>query len=336
MKLNSIIFSAVLASLVISGCSGDSSSTNDGNNNTTGDNTTEEKKYADLPIPTFNEDSAYNFVEKQVSFGPRVPNSIAHRKCGNYIVAKFKEYGAEVHEQYADVTTWDGVDINMRNIVASFKPEESKRILLCAHWDSRPRADQDFEEQAMPILGANDGGSGVGVLMEVARQLSAELPYLGVDIVLFDAEDWGMSRAGSDSYCLGSQHWSKNPHIPNYTARFGILLDMVGAENAQFAWEENSITFAPGILKKVWGAANIIGYSNYFTTTQKGGILDDHYYVNLQRGIPTVDIIQYDPTTPTGFGSYWHTHADNMSVISKPTLKAVGQTLLKVVYDEKP
>lgn len=336
MKLHPLIYSAAIVSLLITGCSNDTKSTDDGKDTTTSSTVPEDKQYADMQTPNFNADSAYHFVDKQVSFGPRVPNSIAHRQCGDYLVAKLKEYGADVKEQKADVTTWDNVKLNMRNIIGSFNPREKKRILLCAHWDTRPRADQDFEEQEMPIPGANDGASGVGVLLEVARQLSISLPYLGVDIIFFDAEDWGMSQAGSDSYCLGSQYWSRNPHIPNYAARFGILLDMVGAENAQFVWEENSITFAPSILKKVWGAANVLGYGNYFVPTQKSGILDDHYYINLERGIPTIDIIQYDPTSPTGFGSYWHTHADNMDVISKPTLKAVGQTLLKVVYDEKP
>ena len=336
MKLNPLLYSAVITALVITSCSNDSTTTDGKDSTTTSGTTSEEETYENLPIPAFNEDSAYSFIEKQVSFGPRVPNLKAHKECGDYLVAKLKSYGANVIEQRAEATTWDGVKLDMRNIIAQFNPEERKRVLLCAHWDSRPRADEDSEEQDMPILGANDGASGVGVLLEVARHLQASLPYVGVDIIFFDAEDWGVSRAGSDTYCLGSQYWSRNTHVPAYTARFGILLDMVGAKDAIFAWEGYSLQFAPGIAKKVWNAAAGLGYSNYFQKIERGGILDDHYFVNVEAGVPTIDIIQYDPATDSKFGAYWHTHDDDMDVISKPTLKAVGQTLLKVVYSEKP
>ncbi len=194
--------------------------------------------------PKFDADSAYAFVEKQVNFGPRVPGTEAHSNCANWFVQKFKEYGAVVEVQNFKARTYDRVTRNGKNIIASYKPEEPKRILLMAHWDTRPFADHDDdpEKQNQPIDGANDGGSGVGVLLEVARQLSMKLPDVGVDIVLFDLEDWGppsdMQIAYNEGYwALGSQYWSQNPHKYGYTAAYGILLDMVGAEGAEFRRE---------------------------------------------------------------------------------------------------
>ena len=223
----------------------------------------------------------------------------------------------------------------MQNIVASFNPDAKKRVLLCAHWDTRPWADEDIVDQDKPILGANDGGSGVGVLIEIARQLSQNPIDLGVDIVLFDAEDYGNSDI-VDSYCLGSQYWSKKPHIPGYKAKYGILLDMVGAEGAYFFQEGVSMHYAADVVKKVWETAHKAGYRQYFIFNQFdfSQLTDDHLYVNRYAKIPCIDIIQYDKNNPKGFGSFWHTHEDNMNIISTATLKAVGQTVLEVLYRE--
>lgn len=281
--------------------------------------------------PNFNADSAYYFVEKQVSFGPRVTNSEAHKKCGDWMVAELKKFTPSVIEQKTQLTNFDGKKLNVRNIIAEFNPKATKRILLCAHWDSRPYADQEDRNSTQPIDGANDGASGVGVLIEIARILKSVPTETGVDIVLFDAEDLGKSEH-ENSYCLGSQYWSANPHKPGYKADFGILLDMVGATNAKFAWEETSFSFAPQVLQRVWQTAGSLGYSNYFIYYQKGGIIDDHYYVNKNTGIPTIDIIHYEQSSTTGFPMHWHTLNDNMKVIDKNTLKAVGQTVLETVY----
>ncbi len=281
--------------------------------------------------PDFNADSAYYFVEKQVGFGPRVTNSEAHRKCGDWMVKVLKQYCDQVIEQRTMITHFDGKKLNVRNIIASFQPKLKERILLCAHWDSRPFADMDTKDQDKPILGANDGASGVGVLLEIARVLNQKNPMVGVDLVLFDAEDLGKSEH-ENSFCLGSQYWSKNPHIPGYSASFGILLDMVGATDAKFAWEQVSIDAAQPVLQNTWQLAHQLGYGNYFMYYQKGGIIDDHYYVNKIAKIPTIDIIHYDAVSSSGFPMHWHTHQDDMKVIDKNTLKAVGQTLLEVVF----
>lgn len=281
--------------------------------------------------PSFDADSAYYFVEKQVSFGPRVTNSEAHKKCGDWMVNELKKYADNVMEQKASITNFDNKKLNIRNIIAEFNPKAQQRILLCAHWDSRPYADQDTKDTDKPILGANDGASGVGVLIAVAQTLKKFPTNIGVDLVLFDAEDLGKPEH-DNSYCLGSQYWSANLHKPGYRANFGILLDMVGAPDAKFAWEQVSIEAAQPVLQAVWQTGHSLGYSNYFMYYQKSGIIDDHYYVNKTAKIPTIDIIHYDAASRTGFPSHWHTHNDNMSAIDRKTLKAVGQTLLEVVF----
>ncbi len=292
-------------------------------------------------VPAFSADSAYRFVEEQVAFGPRVPNTAAHEKCAQYLSDKFTSYGAEVMVQQAKVRAYNGTLLNMKNIIASYNPEQSFRVLLCAHWDSRHVADQDEERKNEPILGANDGGSGVAVLLEIARQLQAAPIGIGVDIILFDTEDYGQPEADrsnpvEDSWCLGSQYWSANPHKLGYRANYGILLDMVGAANATFLHDEVSMYNAPFVVDKVWKQAAASGFGNYFVNARGGSVIDDHYYVNKIARIPCIDIIHYDPQTPSRFFKHWHTHKDDMSNIDRATLRAVGQTVLEVIYREKP
>jgi Zn-dependent M28 family amino/carboxypeptidase len=283
----------------------------------------------------FNEDSAYQYVKAQVDFGPRVPGTASHLKCYNYLLSHLKSLADTVYTQNSRATTFNKVSIPIYNLIAEFNPNAKKRILLCAHWDTRPFADEDVKDKDQPILGANDGASGVGVLMEVANQIKKlNRPDLGVDIIFFDAEDWGdASGASQNSYCLGSQYWSKNLHRANYTADFGVLLDMVGAPNAMFGYESYSLQHASRYIPLVWGAAAQLGFDNYFKNFERGGVLDDHYYIITNANIPVMDIIDFDPNTESRFGKYWHTHQDNMDAIDKKTLNAVGQTLLKVIAD---
>lgn len=296
-----------------------------------------------VKAPSFNPDSAYAFVEKQVSFGPRVPNTKPHVQCGDYLIAKLKEYGAAVTVQSFVATAFDGSKLQSRNIIASINPAAPKRILLAAHWDTRPFADQDSTNQNKPIDGASDGASGVAVLLEIARSMQADSakPGTGVDLILFDSEDYGIPE-GQESedaskvwYCLGSQYWAANKHKPNYAAYYGILLDMVGGKNAKFAKEAMSMQFAGSIMNKVWQLGNRLGYGAYFVNVDSPGITDDHIFVNQTAKIPTIDIIEYNADGDDYFGTYWHTHGDNMSVIDRKTLKAVGQTVLQTVYQEE-
>jgi Zn-dependent M28 family amino/carboxypeptidase len=292
-----------------------------------------------LDIPIFNSDSAYFFVEQQVNFGPRVISTKAWQNCSKFLVEKLNSYNADVQIQEAPITTYDGKNHILKNIIASFSTEKNNRIALFAHWDSRHVADHDSVNTNQPILGANDGGSGVGVLLEIARNISLKNPAIGIDVILFDAEDYGQPENStyplmSNSWCLGSQYWSKNPHKKNYFAKYGILLDMVGGENAKFWQESTSSYYAPNVLKKVWNTAHQIGYSDYFVFRLSPQIMDDHYYVNTLAAIPTIDIIEFDPLTKTNFNKHWHTHSDNMNNVNKKTLKAVGQTVLNVIYSE--
>lgn len=294
-------------------------------------------------IPEFNPDNAYNYIQKQVAFGPRVPNTPAHDSCAQWMADQFRSFGARVIVQEDQVKAYTGEMLNMKNIIASYNPDRNRRVLLCAHWDSRHIADSRLatERTKEPILGADDGGSGVGVLLEVARCLKeSPLKYMGVDIVLFDVEDYGQPSDGGgypeqlDTWCLGSQYWSKNFHVAGYKADYGILLDMVGSKGARFTKEGSSMEYAPNIVNKVWKEAINSGYSGYFYNDQTQKIIDDHVYVNRLAKIPTIDIINRPSSTESGFGAYWHTHNDNMEVIDKNTLKAVGQTVINVIYKE--
>lgn len=295
-------------------------------------------------VPIFDADSAYCFIEKQLSFGPRVPNTASHRKCGDYLVDKLRSYGADVVTQDVDLKAYTGDVLKARNIVAQFQPDKKERIMLFAHWDSRPWADSDPDKanHYKPLPGANDGGSGVGVLLEVARHLSVNPTKLGIDIIFFDAEDYGIHdndrekyRNVNHSWALGSQHWAMNPHKKGYEARYGILLDIVGAKGSKFYQESYSLHFAPAIVSKVWEWAHKLGYKEFFVAEESGAITDDHYYVNSIYGIPCIDIINCDPQSPNGFGPYHHTMKDDMDWIDTAALKAVGTTVLTTIYNEK-
>ena len=290
-------------------------------------------------VPQFDADSAFYFVKAQVDFGPRAMNTTAHDACGDYLADKLTQYGAKVYNQRADIPSYEGKMLKARNIIGAFNPEAKRRVALFAHWDSRPWADNDPDatKHYTPILGANDGASGVGVLLEVARLLQQQPTTIGIDIILLDAEDVGNHRdsglSDENSWCLGSQYWARTPHVPNYNARFGILLDMVGGTNARFLYEYYSEQFARDINRKVWKAARSIGYDNYFVAQGGGGATDDHLFINQIARIPTIDII---PTSQQyTFFEHWHTVKDDMDVITVPTLKAVGQTILQVIYYEK-
>ena len=300
-------------------------------------------KYKKVPVPKFDIETAYNSIEKQVSFGPRVPNSDGHEACKNWLVEEFKKYGADVIEQAFEAKVYTGTTLHSTNIIARFNPESKKRVLLSAHWDTRHIADQDADKtkQTVPILGADDGGSGVGVLLSIAKSLKENPMGMGIDIVLFDAEDHGYDNDNpldtkdySKTWCLGSQYWSTHLHIPGYKAKFGINLDMVGSKNARFTLEEISMRAAGNVMRKVWKLGEEMGYGAYFVKEQTRGITDDHYFVNINAKIPTIDIINRPKGTSSGFGHYWHTHKDNMGVISKKTLRAVGQTVLATIYNE--
>ena len=292
--------------------------------------------------PAFIADSAMAYCQAQCDFGPRTMNSKAHDLCEEWIVNKFKGFGLEVETQKADLTGWDGTKLHSTNIIAHFNPQAERRILICAHWDSRPWADNDPDSTNWhkPVLAANDGASGVGVMLEVARLLQNDTTLaIGVDLVCFDAEDYGTpqwaekNEDSENTWALGAQYWAKN--LPeNYKPQFGILLDMVGGQGAKFYQEQFSLRYAASIVDKVWSAARHAGYGSMFTNEVGGQITDDHIPVN-EAGIPTVDIIPFYPDCrQSSFGPTWHTINDDMEHLDANTLKAVGQTLIQVIYSE--
>lgn len=290
--------------------------------------------------PFYNADSAYVFVANQVAFGPREPNTDAHKKCGDYMVATLQRFGAEVTEQRVQLKAYNNTILDARNIIGSFNPEQKTRIFLCAHWDSRPYSDNDTDaaNYHTPVQGANDGASGVGVLLELARLMQQVPPTIGVDIILFDAEDYGRpsfdkSADIGDSFCLGSQYWSRNPHKEGYKPKYGILLDMVGGKNPTFLQEYFSMLYAPDVVKMVWKKAHQLGYQDYFISQPGNPVIDDHYYINKIANIPCIDIIHY--SNQTGFVDTWHTIYDTMENIDKTTLGVVGRVVTAVVYSEK-
>lgn len=326
-KINSLKFHKLklllaVGAVTLIGCSG-KSDTNENRDNT---------QIKSIEVPEFNADSAYSHVKKQTEFGPRVPNTEAHEKCSSWLFAKLMAYGWQVEQQEATLKAFDGTPLKSKNIYGRLNPTKNDRILLMAHYDTRPWADSDPDENKRkePSDGANDGASGVGVLLEVARVLQNSNPDLGVDILFVDAEDWG-NHDDEDSWALGANYFVNNPPKSFTPPREVVLLDMVGGKNARFAREYFSQSYAPSTVERVWNAAAAAGFSEYFPNTMGGGVTDDHLQF-IRAGIPAIDIIEYNQESTTGFNPVWHTSADNMQNIDKRTLKAVGQTLLQYIY----
>ncbi len=306
-----------------------------GNNETTPQSKISEETPTTVVLKSnaFSEDSAYAFIKKQVDFGYRIPGTADHKICADWLFHKLREYCDTAYYQKGKTSTHTGNEIPVYNLIGSINPKATKRMLFGAHWDSRPMADQDQTRSTMPILGANDGASGVGILLEIARIIDTLPAEMGLDIIFFDAEDLGISDI-ENSFCLGSQYWARTPHIPNYKARMGVLLDMVGDENAEFLWEANSNQWGNFLLAHIWTIAQELGYQKYFKTQTTGMVIDDHVYVYKGLGIPMIDIIDYN--LQRGFPDHWHTHNDNMDNIHKPTLKAVGHTLENTLRNPPP
>ena len=300
----------------------------------------------------FCADSAYAFCAAQCQYGPRTMNSVAHEECGKWIAEKFRQYGCDVELQRADLKGYDGTILKSTNIIAksrqltakSQKPtanSKQPRILICAHWDSRPWADNDPDSAnwRKPVMAANDGASGVAVMLEIARLLQQnDSVGVAVDFVCFDAEDWGMpqweSDSDADSWALGAQYWAANcPKEIANSYQYGILLDMVGGQSARFYQEYFSMKYARNIVEKVWQAASAAGYGSYFPAKDGGGVTDDHLPVNEKAGILCIDIINHYPDCEqSNFGPTWHTINDDMQHIDKNTLQAVGQTLIQLLF----
>lgn len=290
---------------------------------------------ATIQVPDFSADSAYAYIQAQVDLGARVPGTEAHRAGRDYLVETLKRFGAETQVQSFQARRFDGEELQGYNVIGSFRPDAPDRILLCAHWDSRFQAEQEDKSKVVP--GANDGASGVGVWLEVARHLEEFDPGVGIDIVFFDLEDQGTSTGNQpESWALGAQHWSRQPHRPAFRFRMGILLDMVGAKHATFYKEGFSMRYAGQWVDRIWGIADQMGYGNVFVDQTMGAVTDDHYFVNTIAGIPTLDIIHKERGSTTGFFEHWHTTQDDMDIIDRQTLKAVGRVVTQSIFEIAP
>lgn len=298
--------------------------------------------YSQVAIPAFNADSAYQYVADQLAYGYRIPGTKAQSECANYLARQMSRWCDTVIMQDFPATLWNGTTVRGKNIIASIEaPAEAstgKRILLAAHWDSRMWADHDDDKDnhRSPILGANDGASGVGVLMEMARVITSQRPGVSIDFIFFDVEDQGCPEWADnyveDSWCKGSQYWSANPHTPFYTAVYGVLFDMVGTEQPRYTKEEVSRQYAPGVLNKMWAAAAALGHDKIFENTDTDPILDDHYYVNRIAKVPMIDIVQN--TRGMSFFEHWHTVDDNLDHIDRNTLRITAEVVLKTIYGD--
>lgn len=288
-----------------------------------------------VPVPAFNPEGAFQKIEEQLNFGFRVPGTKAHKNTQEWIISTMKTYGAKITTQDFKADFQGKKGVACTNIMGQINPKNSKRLLIAAHYDSRMVAEKDDERKDEPIPGADDGASGVAVMMQIAQAISEHPIEMGVDFLFFDAEDQGGSEPGQElSWALGAQHWSKNISPKGYRASYGILLDMVGSEKATFGKEDYSKYYAGVLVDKVWRLAQNMGYSDFFQDFNAGAVTDDHKYVNEYAKIPMIDIINMSPTDRMSFGKYHHTHDDNIDVISKRTLQVVGQVVLAVIYNE--
>lgn len=278
-----------------------------------------------LTAAEFSADSAYAYLARQVGFGPRVPGTAPHAACAAWLEAELRRHGADS----VIVQRFPGVV----NIMGRYNPDARQRILLAAHWDTRPWADaeDDSSLHSKPIDGANDGASGVGVLLEIARQLGSVRPESGVDILFVDAEDSGDS--GDDtSWCVGTQRWAGDtPYGPESPApAFAIVLDMVGGRGARFHREALSVSQAPSVVDRVWATAAAIGHGDIFVNEPGGALVDDHLFI-YRAGIPAIDIVESRNEQTGSFPPTWHTLADNLSNIDRVPLRAAGETVMTLI-----
>ncbi len=312
----------VLAALMTA-CGSTGVSSSEGSNDTTATTS------ATVGKVQFDGKAAFDLTQQQCAFGPRVPGTPAHAKCAEWLTTTLQASCDTVIVQTGTVQTAQSGPMGMKNIIGIINPDASQRLLLLAHWDSRPWADSDPDaaNHSKPVMGANDGASGVGVLLQLAHQLKQAGTTLGIDILLVDVEDMGENE-NEESWGLGTQYWASHFHTTGYKPLFGILLDMVGSSDATFTREYYSTQYAGGFVDLVWNCA----VGSHFINAQGGAVTDDHIFVN-RAGIPCVDIIDMRTDTGTGFCPEWHTIHDTMDAINPATLAEVGQTLINVIAE---
>jgi len=276
------------------------------------------------PIPKFDQELAFRHLETQCNFGARVPGTEPHQQCRQYLVQTLRKYTNQVTTQSFQITVGSGGHpATCYNIIANFLPKKKQRILLCAHWDTRPWADQDPNpaNRSKPVPGASDGASGVSVLLEIARLIHLSPPKYGVDIVFFDAEDLG-TYGNNESWALGSKEFAQRLSRRDHP-EFGILVDLVGDADQQLYMENNSYQYARKIVERVWNKAGDLGIVTFIPEV-KHDVYDDHINL-LQVGIQCINIIDFDYP-------YWHTIEDTPDKCSPQSLGNVGRVLVELLY----
>jgi Zn-dependent M28 family amino/carboxypeptidase len=290
-----------------------------------GSEASETSQAAPLPLAAreFDGAAAMGYVRRQMAFGPRVPGTDAHRQTADWLVAELRQRADTVIVQSWTHTTADGKRLPMRNVLARFNPSATRRVLYLAHWDSRPIAEKavDIAAQQQPTPGANDGASGVAILLGVADALKKQPANVGVDLLFVDGEDWGDFDTNTD-VLIGSRYFVANPPA-GFAPEFGVLFDMVGKPNAQFLYETNSVRAAPDVIQRVWNTAQRLGYGAYFPTREYGPITDDHVPF-IEKGFKVIDVIDLDY-------AYHHTPEDTEDKVSQETLQAVGDVAVAVL-----
>ncbi len=292
------------------------------------------------PHTAFNADSAFSYTRQQVAFGPRVPGTPQAQKAGDWIVAMMKTRAAVVTEQRWMYKTLKGDSIPLRNILARFNPTATQRVLYITHWDTRPMADADpvLGNRHDPILGANDGASGVGLFIALGDALKKTPPGIGVDLLFVDGEDYGSNWDPPYSdVLLGSQYFVEHLPSPDYKPMYGVLWDMIADANLDITQEPNSVRAAPEVVTRVWQKAAEYGYSKYFLAqTYSSAITDDHIPF-LNKGFHVIDVldIEYGPPGADGHASpnYHHTLQDTMEHISVKSFQIVGDVALGLLMD---
>lgn len=272
----------------------------------------------------FDAGAAMGYLRAQLDFGPRVPGSAAHRRAGDWLVREFGARADTVLVQAWTHVTADGRRLPMRNVVARFNPRAARRVLYVAHWDSRPRAEKSTrpEDRDKPIPGANDGASGVAMLLALADALKERPAAVGVDLLLVDGEDWGDFDTLTD-VLIGARWFAGHFPDPGYAPEFAVVWDMIGKADARFLYESHSVRAAPEVVQRVWTTAQRLGHGAYFPTREYGPITDDHLPL-IEAGLKAIDVIDLDY-------AYHHTLEDTEDKVSRATLQVVGDVALAVL-----
>lgn len=282
---------------------------------------------ASVSTPTeFDGAAAMDYVRRQLAFGPRVPGSTAHRQMAEWLVEHLRTRADTVILQAWTHTTADGKRIPMRNVLARFSPGASTRVLYVAHWDSRPRSEKGTtaEARALPVPGANDGASGVAILLGVADALAARRAGVGVDLLFVDGEDWGDFDTDTD-VLIGSRYFAQHLPDPGYMPAFGVVWDMVGKPDSRFQYESHSMRAAPDVVQRVWATAKRLGHEAYFPPREQGPVTDDHLPL-IEAGLKVIDVID--------LAYEWHhTPEDTLDKVSQRTLQVVGDVAITVLRE---